>query len=325
MKVKIILFNLLSIFSTLFIYDDKKIHSDFIQQKVLNIEGLQNAALFDYIYRGHFENIEIKRDSDVFYILLNNYINVYANKCAAFLPNSKVKIMEDVCQKERVTTNGFGEEIDRTCIEWKEEWTGLYAKKELYDAKNLIQNLRNKESLSGLLDIITNDNAAGNSVDLYHKAKSISQDIKILFQNNNCNSAALMRFEENLLNFATNQSGVRHEQKSKFEVINDLSAPKGNQNFSMLINDLIDDQSKNWMMNRYHSNSISNLDILSYDDNNYPLTIKANYVFSGFSGESKGWVKLVFKNGKPDCIYFWDFPRNCKKPNSNIVYEYQIK
>lgn len=76
------------------------------------------------------------------------------------------------------------------------------------------------------------------------------------------------------------------------------------------------------MLNRYKRGSISGVYILSTDSQGRPATIKANYLFSGFGGNKEGWVKIIFSNGLPDCIYFWDFPNNCKTPGSSIVASY---
>ena len=77
------------------------------------------------------------------------------------------------------------------------------------------------------------------------------------------------------------------------------------------------------MMNRYTKGSISGLDVLAKDSKGRPQSLKASYRFSSaFGGPYSGWTKIDFVNGLPDCIYFHDFPRNCKKSNSSIVASY---
>ncbi|HKJ41603.1 MAG TPA: hypothetical protein VKA27_05880, partial [Sunxiuqinia sp.] len=98
--------------------------------------------------------------------------------------------------------------------------------------------------------------------------------------------------------------------------------PTGQQDFSRLIDDLVTNQAKTWMFNRYISGSISNIAILSKDNQGRPAIIKADYHYSGFNGNSKGWVKILFNNGLPEGIYFFDFPNNRKKPSSSVVASY---
>lgn len=323
MKVSLIILSFLAINVPLQKMDSILDANSINEQKSLNIDGLQNAEIIDYLYRGHFENLEITREDDFYYVMLEKYMYTSAGNCSEFFLGNKVKIMEDVCKRERVTTNGFGIETNRTCIEWTKQWTGLYAKKEVYNALTTLKNLKRGEELEKLISIIADQNAIGNSLDFYHKIKSIENDFKILFQNNSCQYSELLTFEKNLINFALKKPGVKSNTRSKFEKLRNSSGPEGKQNYTNLIDDMISEQSKNWMMNRYNRNSVSNIQILSYDNNNIPMSIKANYEFTGFGGKKEGWAKITLKNGKPDCIYFWDFPKNCKKPSSSIVYDFQ--
>ena len=87
------------------------------QEMELNTDGLYNAEFFDYVFRGHFENLQIIRDDIFFLGILNQYLRGYGKYCESTLPDDKVKIMEEVCATERVTRNGYGMEISRSCVE----------------------------------------------------------------------------------------------------------------------------------------------------------------------------------------------------------------
>jgi len=292
------------------------------QETEFNTDGLYNAEFFDYIYRGHFENIELSRE-DVFFLgILEKYLRAYGEQCPTYLPTNKVKIMEQVCASEMVTTNGYGVETSRYCVEWKWVWTRLYARPDLYNAKLEVEKIQGADALKNVLEYLTNPNALGNSVDLAHKAKGLQMDMARIFKMNSCNSEALRRFEENIKLFALNKPSIRMQGSSKYATMKKSGGPKGLQDFNKLIDDLVSDQAKTWMFNRYNRGSISAATILSKDEDGKPTIIKANYLFSAFSGNSKGWVKIVFKNGLPSCIYFWDFPSNCKTPSSSIVASY---
>lgn len=291
------------------------------QKTDLHTDGLYNAALFDYIYRGHFENIALKREDLFFLGIFEQYLRAYGEQCPSYLPEDKVKIMEQVCATEQVTTNGYGVEVSRYCVEWKWVWTGLYARPDLYNAKLKVGEIHARNGLRNAIKYLSDPNSIGNSVDLAHKAKGLQMDMARIFKMNSCNSKALRRFEENLKLFALNKPAIRMQGSSKYAIMKKSGGPAGAQDFKKLIDDLVANQAKTWMFNRYTPGSISNVSVLSTDDKGRPLMIKAYYLFSGFSSK-KGWVKIEFKNGLPKCIYFWDFPENCKTPGSSIVASY---
>ncbi|MCB0686952.1 MAG: hypothetical protein KDC53_10515 [Saprospiraceae bacterium] len=200
-------------------------------------------------------------------------------------------------------------------------WTGLYARPDLYNAKMEVEEIHNMSGLSHALSYLTDPNAMGNSIDLVHKAKGLKLDMERIFRMNTCNCDALKRFEENLIRFALDQTSIRMEGASKYSEVKSSGGPSGTQDFNKLVDDLIRDQAKTWMMNRYQSGSISDVDITK-NDQGKPRSLRANYRFSGFGGSSSGSVKIVFKDGLPTCMYFWDFPNNCKTPSMSIVAGY---
>ena len=170
--------------------------------------------------------------------------------------------------------------------------------------------------------MITDPNALGNSVDLLHKAKGLRNDLSLIFKLNRCNSEGVKRFEENLMLFAYNEPSIRMKGTSKYAAVKKSGGPSGSQDFQSLIDDLVANQAITWAFNRYQAGSISGVTMQSTDSNGRPAEIKANYQYQGFSGTSNGWVKITFANGLPDCIYFFDFPNNCKTPGSSIVAAY---
>ena len=82
----------------------------------LNIDGLYYAEFYDYIFRGHFENIKMKRDDPNFLMIFEQYLRTYGAKCSNYLPANKVEIMELVCAEEQIGYNGYGQEIRRDWI-----------------------------------------------------------------------------------------------------------------------------------------------------------------------------------------------------------------
>jgi len=324
MKNKIKLLSLTFLLLIVFSFTEKVSEELHInpQNVELNTDGLYYAEFFDYIYRGHFENIKIKREEAEFLTIFGQYLRAFGKQCPNYLPANKVKIMQQECAKEQVTTNGYGIETSRVCIEWRWVWSGLYAKPDLYNAKMKIENIQRSKGLQTVMAMITDPNAMGNSIDMVHKIKGLKNDMAQIFKLNPCNSNGIKRFEENLALFALNKAAIRMQGISKYAVIKKSGGPTGLQNFNKLIDDLVANQARTWSFNRYNPGNISGLTMLSKDTKGRPASLKANYVYSGFGNNGKGWVKVTFDNGLPDCIYFFDFPNNCKTPNSSIVASY---
>ncbi len=284
-----------------------------------NTDGLYYAEFYDYIFRGHFENIKIKREDMEFLAIFEQYLRTFGKQCSSYLPTDKVKIMQQECAMEQVTTNGYGIETSRVCIKWRWVWSGIYAKPDLYNAKMEVERIQRSDALRTTINMITDPNAMGNSVDMIHKIKGLKNDMAQFFTLNPCNSVGIKRFEENLKRFALNKPAIYMHGVSKYAAMKKSGGPTGLQDFNKLIDDLVANQSKTWSFNRYISRSISNIIVQSKDNQGRPTELKANYSFSGFSSNSKGQVRITFTNGLPKCIYFSDFPNNCKTPSSSIV------
>lgn len=294
-----------------------------VQQSLeFNTDGLFNAEFFDYIFRGQFESVEITREDTQFLMIFEQYLRTFGRQCPNSLPANKVEIMNWVCATEQVTTNGYGVETSRVCIDWKTVGSGLYARPDLYDAKLNIERIQSADVFRNTLAMMADPNAIGNSVDIIHKANGLRNDMAQLFVLNVCDNPGVRRFEENLKRFATNQQAIRMKGTSKYTAMKVSGGPTGRQNLTKLVDDLVTNHSKTWAFNRYVSGSISGLTVSSTDNQGRPLTLKANYKYKGFGASAAGWVRVTFDNGLPKCIYFFDFPNNCKTPNSSIVASY---
>ena len=322
--VKVLALGLVLAMTTSFswVSEDKSAKLNDEQSLTLNTDGLYYAEFFDYIFRGHFEHVELKREDMQFIMIFEQYLRAFGRQCPNYLPTNNVEIMELVCATEEVTTNGYGIETSRVCVRWKSVGTGLFARTDLYNAKLQVENIQSADALRTTMAMIMDPNALGNSVDLMHRAKGLKSDMAQIFQLNACNSSGIKRFEENLKLFALNQPSIRMKGSSKYAAVKESGGPTGLQDFKRLIDDLVVNQAKTWSFNRYQSGSISGLITESTDNQGRPAALKANYQYSGFGGRSNGWVRVTFTNGLPKCIYFFDFPNNCKTPNSSIVASY---
>ncbi|MEM6517131.1 MAG: hypothetical protein AAF688_13175, partial [Bacteroidota bacterium] len=68
-----------------------------------NTENMYYAEFFDYLYRGHSENLKIERESSEFLSMFNGYINAFSTNCYDALPEDKIELMELVCKGYTVT------------------------------------------------------------------------------------------------------------------------------------------------------------------------------------------------------------------------------
>lgn len=281
-------------------------------------EGLYYAEFYDYIYRGHFEHITMTSEDAMFLAIFGEYLYAFGDQCKQYLPKDKIEMQKQVCKTESVTTDGYGVETNRYCVEYVWVGSGVYAKPDLYNAKVSAENVLRQKGLQATLEILTDPNAMGNSVDMIHKMKGLKGDMAKFFKLNPGNSAAILAFEENLKRFALNQPAVRINTESKYTKMKKAGGPTIPQNKKKLLDDLIKDQSKTWAMNRYVPGSISNI-FERKDTTGKVVVMGGSYQYKGFLGTQRNNVRVTFKNGIPSCIYFSDYPNNCKTPNSGIV------
>lgn len=286
-----------------------------------NTENMYYAEFFDYLYRGHSENLQIEKESSEFLTIFNGYINAFSTNCFDALPEDKIELMELVCKGYTVTKEVLsGFELYRNCNHWEYEGAGIFAKPAMYKAKLLLEEPRDKSVLAHLADMYADPNANGNNVELMHRLKRLKIDLDLMFANNDCRGKAMAQFEANLLNYATGKPLQRLKGISVYEKMRMTGAPSGKQNITKLINDMVKRQSQTWAVNRYTPNTITNLQSFAGQDGKTIAAYRADYKFSNqYLGRGEGYVTVRLKDGLPDCIIFSDFPNNCKKPSASLL------
>lgn len=264
-------------------------------------KGLKNEELIKSFVKGDFVAIPFNRDDIAFSGLIRNYMYSYAKYYQSFLPNNKVQIYEDVCKTESVTTNGWGVEVSRYCVEWVKQPTGLFARPELYAAYNVVQSIVDRDALKNfgkMLIQMTEDKSFSSMFDKALDAQSIASDMEQLVLTNG-HTKALQRFEVNLIRFAHDESPIELDGTIALRKV-DYSK---NQSFDRLTRDLIIANSKSWTFTLI-SNSISNIKVVSRNQEGRPVKITASYQFEGLFGKQKDTVEITFEDGLPDCIFF---------------------
>ena len=281
-------------------------------------KGLHFEEVFTNFYRGEFIDIPFDRDEQIFAILFNTYINAYARICSASLPANKVEMTEQECATESVTTNGYGVETNRHCVRWVTVGTGLYTTPEMNNAKLELERLQAGDAIRNVFRVLSQKDPFGNVSSVIGDLQAAEADMKALFKINGCKSPGIMRFQENLRLFALNKQPIQLGNAAK----STSTVSFKNQNFTKLIEDLVFQQSKKWVMNRYETSSVSDVTVLSRNAQDLPSEIKAKYIYQGFGGRSVGYVTLALTDGLPECLYFFDAPNACRTPSRLIVAEY---
>ena len=285
-------------------------------------KGLNYESELMAIYLGDFKHARLKRGGLAVSGMFRKYLKAYGKFCDAYLPKNKVPITVQRCATERVTKNGYGQETDRTCVEWVDVPTGLYAKPDLYYSSNRASKQAGKQVVGTMF----NFNDPYGSRALVDDAVSLGNDMENLVQKNKCNSKGLRRFEKNLNRFVENKSPLMLPGKQTLASTmshQPVSFNAASINIKSLIDVLILENSKGWMMNRYHSGSVSNIVVKSRNSNGSPRLVHANYSYTGMGKKFTGGVALTFANNLPQCLYFSDAPKTCRHPSRGIINKYE--
>lgn len=287
-------------------------------------QGLINEPSLLAIFRGDFSRSTIPRDSPLMGAVMQGYLTSFAQGCSAYLPPNKVEMLSQECATERVTTNGFGAEVSRVCVEWVNVRTGLFADPELYAAKTQLERQQAGDAVRTVLQMMTTGNPMGSAMGLVAQVQGARDDMTRLVGTNACGGPELKRFGENLRRFALNQPGLKLEgQPGAYPAAPSVRAAAfaSNHDFVRLVDDLIADQSRTWLVNRYQRGGVGAANVVARDAQGQPTRIEATYSFIGFDGPASGSVIVTFVDGAPSCLYFFDSPA-CRTPGSAIVSAY---
>jgi len=287
---------------------------------VFQAEGLHYEDILINIFRGDFLNIPFDRDEQDFVILFNTYVTSYASHCTASLPADSIELTMQECNRWNVYTNGYGVETRRECIGWETIGTGLYASPEMYNAKMVIEGLQAGDTFRNLWRMMTQEDPVGNAMSTVGSLQAAKTDMVSMFRMNGCEGPGLMRFQENLRRFALNKQPIRLGGDPHGK--SNTGTLSKSQNFEKLVDDLVLEHSKKWVMNKYQRGSVSNVIISSSDRQDRPAEIKARYIYNGWGGQSEGSVRITFNDGLPECLYFFDFPYTCRTADRRIVAGY---
>jgi hypothetical protein len=290
--------------------------------------GLNNEDDLLRIYAGEFQSVRVDRAGAEFAAILSSYMNDFASDCKAYLPANKVEIMKQVCVQTSQMVNGYGAPVGAaSCSQYETVGTGRYADPQVYAAQKAVDGLAAKKMLGNMMGMLTDRSAnpLGMAQQMTDQVVQVGTEMESLIRMNSCGSAGLKRFQTNLVHFAMEEEPVVTPGGAALLA---ASAAKADvvvkeANYSRLLDDLVADNARGWMMNRYESGSIDGVNVALRDAQGRPMKVSAQYSFSGMQGTQRGGVTLTFKDGSPDCLYFSDFPTTCRLPSQRVVSAYE--
>ena len=292
--------------------------------------GLNNEDDFLRIYSGDFQSVRLDRTGAEFLAIISSYMNDYSTGCKQFLPPNKVEITKQVCTETSTPVNGYGAPVGAsTCVSYQTVGTGRYADPQLYAAQQAVDAEAARKMLGNLMGMMTGKGGSSNPLampqQLTDQITAVGTEMESLIRTNACGSSGLKNFQSNLIRFANGDESVKYAGAiaSAPAPVAVPGAPAKDANYTRLLDDLVTDNARGWMMNRYQPGSIAAVNVASRDPQGRPSRITAQYSYAGMQGTQRGGVTVTFKNGSPDCMYFSDNPDTCRLPAAGVVSAYE--
>lgn len=294
----------------------------------LKTDGLESEEILLKLFVGNFSEIGFQSDGMRNTIVFMSYVQAYSRNCGDYLPEGSKMLTKQVCAEWSITRNMMGHEISSTCMKYRTENTGTKIAPEMHQAMLQLEgdaiNDLFRKTTEGMGDM---DKSMGNLMDSFDMVafqNEVRRDLNYLVQRHSCTSPVMMHFQENLRRYAIGQQPNRITYDESLFAGPPPPSDSENQNYERLVEDLVQEESRSWKMNKYVRGSISDVTVLSAGENGHPSRMEANYQFKGgFGGkEYRGSVTVAFDAGIPNCLYFFDFPDRCREPNERIVLAY---
>ena len=298
--------------------------------------GLNDEDDLVRIYTGDFQSVQMDRGGMPFMMILSGYMTDFGNECKQFLPSNKVEITQQVCNDASVSPpyspdgvhDIYGNPIRTSgCSGYHTEGTGVYADPRLYAAVQDVSAQAQAHLVQNMLGVQTGKN--GRAANPFTIGSQMTDQIvavrgepKALISANGCGSAGLKNFQANLIRFANGETPVKYGGAIAPAPVASAGGPSKDADYTRLVDDLVTDNARGWLMNRYQPGSITD-PIVSHDPEGLPVRIMARYSYSGGQGRQSGRVTVSFKDGTPDCLYFSDAPDTCRAASQRVISAYQ--
>lgn len=292
----------------------------------LRAASLGTEAEVTAIYLGDFKHARVEPTSPTFSVMIGSYISAFDSNCRAALPANKVEVMKTECARETYQVNGYGQQVgNSTCVEYRAVPSGVYAAPDVYAAQQAVER-----EVAGRTGAKIMSNLGAGIASVLDASKAVGNDMYTLVQQNGCTSPGLLRFQANLVRFALGQPGLTLPTGDTLESVRVRVAPAAGgtptfkeSNYSRLLDELIEANSQSWLMNKYQSRSVAQINVLGRDSAGQPRAIYAKYAFSASGRAGVGAVTLVFEDGLPKCLRFDDQRNECRIVSPAVVSQYE--
>ena len=293
--------------------------------------GLTNERTLTSLYLGEFDKIDLERDALLFNALFQDYLDACAVRCKATLPADAVEMTRPVCVREQYPVNRYGGRVGPSyCVAYEQQGRGLYADPALYAVKTQLDQTANGEAVRNVFALMRQANPAGAAAVLASTAAALKRDMDALVGMNRCASPGIRRFQDNLMLFAQGKRPIRLDGEGGTSTATRAPqaarAPAGpfqDSDYTRLLEDLVAEQSKSWAMNRYVGGSMSRVSVANRDEAGRPTRLAGQYAFISLDGrKNQGSVTVDFADGAPQCLYFFDFPAECRAANRRVASAY---
>lgn len=274
------------------------------------------------LYLGDFPNARLRPQGDAYAILLRPCIDVFSRQCPWQLPANKVEIMGSRCVTECVTRDGYGFEISRTCAQYESYGTGRYADPALM---SISRRLEAKQGRDVFDSIVPNRGGgpAASSRRITDFALAAQGDMDTLLGRNSCTSPALKRFQANMQRFGSGSPALKLAGGATLASTRGGGGAYVPSDYGKMVNALIQENARGWMMNRYLPASVTGISVTQKDAKGRPTNISARYRFNQLGQIQNGSVQVAFRDGRPVCMYFFDARSTCRVPNPGVVTAYE--
>jgi len=291
----------------------------------LKVNNLNYERELTALYLGDLPNAGLEPNSGIFVTLFPLYVNAFARYCDAYLPDNRVEIMKQECARESTPVNIYGNPVGATtCVEYRPVGTGLYAKPELLGISEQLQSIQGRQLIGDFFN--RSDDPMASSRKMTDVMLLAGDDMNQLFRANSCNSKALERLEDNMVHIARGTEPLRLKSGDTLADVK-ARAPKRDPakpaDYARLIDDLIFENSRGWMLNQYTKGSVRDVNVERRDAQGRPSLIRASYGYSQLGQPAGGSVKLTFQQGLPKCLYFFDAPSTCRVASPRIANAYE--
>ncbi|ALJ06529.1 hypothetical protein APS56_15920 [Pseudalgibacter alginicilyticus] len=284
----------------------------------INTTGLTHASLIQHLFEGEFDKLDFTRDETAFGAVFSGYVRAFSRNCKSSLPNDKIQLMKSECEREQITTNGYGVEISRVCVKYRKIPTGIFASPKVYRAYETLTSAQTVTTLANYFSMLGNPERLGDITKDAFKAREIIDDIEKLLTINGCESKAIKRLENNIIAYIYNEPPLTFGQNNASRLTSGGVDYSTEIDYSKLMNDLFYADSKSWMF-KYVPGYVTIKSIQKVSGRNIPSRIEANYRYETSSGGRRDTAVLTFKNGIPDCITYPSFFTPCKAVNRQVI------